>query len=425
MYAQASMRALRKLALIVPALFLAGCGQGDGPESSAGTAAPPVSLPPGFCDLITFEEACPNRIASLEEFEGGPITILANPYVDALNDSATVARLQKFQAASGATFGGGRLNLTIPFEVEAGSSFTIKVWSPRPVRLELQAGIATVEAAHGGTGWEVLIFGMGGASGEVGSMALIFDNGTNGNAGVDPFNCTFYFDDITLVPPRGLVGPIDPDSALYVTAGNPDLVIPGDYAERTPFGSGSVIDESYADDTTYSPVLSVFSGSGYGANIAQVGFIGFQPGFLGAYQTVDFKVKGMPNQAVFVKLFDGLDALRINLTSSALAGPLGDGWYQVSIPVSSFTGVAAASGIVFESDDSSPDQFRMLLTDIGFSGVGDNPPPDDTDPGITPEAVAYSSDPAVAEDFGPPGGNQNFGSGAVFVDILDDPDFAK
>ena len=187
------------------------------------------------------------------------------------------------------------------------------------------------------------------------------------------------------------VDPIDPDATLYSTVGDPDLVIPDDYAELTAFDSGSVIDGFYADDTTFSPVLSVFSGTGYGSNIGQIGYIGFPAGFAGAYETLDFKVKGLPNQVIFVKLFDNVDALRINLTSSTYSGSLGDGWFQVSIPLSSFAGVDQATGIVFESDNTAALQFTFFLTDIGFSGTGTGGP-QPADPGIIPDVTLYDRD---------------------------------
>ena len=98
---------------------------------------------------------------------------------------------------------------------------------------------------------------------------------------------------------------------------------------------------------------------------------------------------------------------------------LGNGWYQASIPISDFATVATNTGFLLGPLGAQAAPFTYRMTGIGFSGSAS------ADPGITPEAVAYSSDPAVAEDFGPPGGIQNFGSGAVFVDVLDDPDFAK
>ncbi len=390
MHAESFIRLSRKLTFIILALVLVGCGEGDGQTRILGTAATPVPpAPPGqSCDFINFEDFCPPALESIVEFEGGPISITGNPQVDANNDSATVGQMQKFAAASGLTFGGSTMNLNTPFNVVAGSSFTMKVWSSRPVNVLFQpepAGPGTgVEETHGGTGWEVLTFDFGGLAGTISGITLIFDNGILGNAGADPDNWTFYFDDITLVPPGGATGPspIDPDVALYLTDGDPDLVAGVDYAEITPFGSGSVIDAFYSEDEAYIPVLSVFSGTGYGANIAQVAYIGFAEGFAGAYETLNFKVKGMPNFVIFVKLFDGVDTLRINLTSSAFSEALTDGWYQVSIPLSSFVGVDQATGIVFESDDSAPMQFTMLLTDIGFSGTGTGGPVDPFDSGL-------------------------------------------
>ena len=93
------------------------------------------------------------------------------------------------------------------------------------------------------------------------------------------------------------------------------------------------------------------------------------PGFVTFYESLVFKVKGMPNFVLFVTLYEGGDPVRINLTSSGLSTALGDGWYQVSIPLSSFTGRTSATGIVFESDNTAPMQFTFFLNDIGFSTI--------------------------------------------------------
>ena len=367
------------LTIIIPILALSGCGEGDGQTKILGTAATPLPpIQPGAsCDAINFESACPS-LASITEFEGGPITIIDNPQVDANNDSARVGQMQKFAADSGATFGGSTMGLSTPFNVVAGSSFTMKVWSQRSVRVLFQpepAGPGSgVEVTHGGTGWEVLTFDFGNLTGTVSGITLIFDNGVLGNAGADPVNWTFYFDDITLVSPGGGSGgaSIVPDVVLYATDPNEtvDLVLDVDYTETT-FGSQSVVNRSFADDASYNPVLAVSSGVGYGANIAQIGFIEFDPGFVTFYENLIFKVKGMPNFVIFVQLYEGGNRVRVNLSSSSFSTALDDGWYQVSIPVSSFTGVTSATGIVFESDDTSPMQFTFFLTDIGFSGTGD------------------------------------------------------
>ncbi len=406
MQALATLRRFRNLATIVPVLALAACGQGDGPESIPNepvTPLPPVA--PGFCDPINFEPECSNP--EIVNFNGGATIIVDNPDPSGINTSDRVAQMQKFPDE---VFGGTLLNLDEPVDFSEGESYTVKVWSPRPVtvsfKLEEQgnpAGGLTVDEDHSGSGsWEELCFDFTGQAvpPPVVALTIIFDNGTLGQADTDPDNWTFYYDDITQVEScevAGGPGDIRPDAALYTSDGAPDLLIPDDYAERTPFGSGSVIDPDYADDDTFSPVLSVSSGTGYGANVAQVGFIGFPEGFLTQYEIVDFKVKGMPDFVIFVKLFDGVDALRLNLTSSDYAEELTDGWFQVSIPVADFTAVGQATGIVFESDDSSETEFRMLLNDIGFSGTGTYVP---ADPGIIPEVTLYDRDGTPDLEFG-------------------------
>ncbi len=136
-------------------------------------------------------------------FEGGAASVVANPDPSGINTSAQVGQMQKFP---GEVFGGATLGIE-PTTVEAGSSFTMKVWSQRavPVLLqpEPQGPGSGIEVIHGGTGWEELTFSLPGLSGTVSGITVIFDNGTAGAADTDPTNWTFYFDDITLVPPGG------------------------------------------------------------------------------------------------------------------------------------------------------------------------------------------------------------------------------
>jgi len=432
MQALATLRRFRNLATIVPVLLLAACGQGDGPDSIANepvTPLPPVA--PGFCDPINFEIECPDP--TIVNFNGGATIIVDNPDKSGINTSDLVARMQKFPDE---VFGGTLLDLGEPVDFSEGEFYTMKVWSSRavPVSFKLEeqgnpAGGFTVVQDHSGSGtWEELCFDVTAQAvpTPVVALTIIFDNGVLGAADTNPDDWTFYYDDITQVESCAAGGgpaDIQPDAALFSSSGDSDLVIPDDYAERTPFGSGSVIDPFYADDDTFSPVLSVFSGTGYGANVAQIGFIGFSTGFLTNYDSVDFKVKGMPGFVIFVKLFDGVDTLRLNLTSSSYSKELADGWFQVSIPVADFGGADQATGIVFESDSSSEMQFRMLLTDIGFSGTGDRVP---ADPGVLPDVVIYSSSAPADLEFGVDyTGYEPFGSGSTFdSNVTSDLDFS-
>jgi len=432
MQALATSRRFRNLAIIVPVLFLAACGQGSGPDSIVNEPATPLPpTEPGFCDSINFELACEDP--AIVNFNGGATIIVDNPDASGINTSDRVARMQKFPDE---VFGGTRLDLAEAIDFNEGESYLVKVWSPRPVTVTFKleelgnpdGGLTIDEEYSGSESWEELCFDFTGQDvpPPVVALTIIFDDGTLGQADTDPDNWTFYYDDITQVASceaAGGPGDIQPDAALYSGDTAPDLVIPADYAERTAFGSGSVIDLNYADDETYSPALSVFSGTGYGANVAQLGFIGFQEGFLTRYETIDFKVKGMPGFVIFVKLFDGVDALRLNLTSSSYASEIADGWFQVSIPVGRFASPEQATGIVFESDDSSQTQFRMLLNDVGFSGTGTYVP---ADPGIIPEVALY--DRAGAPDLVIPDDYAEitvFGSEAVIEDdFMGDLDFS-
>ena len=158
----AQRQTLRIATFILPALLLAGCfGEGSGPTPIAGTPAPPPpDIPDGYCDPINFEPECP--AVSFVDFEGGVITVEAvsslPPDIAAGNDSVNVGRMLKARAESGATFGGSTIQLATAFEVEAGSGFTMQVWSPRSVRVllqpEHQGPGSGVEVTHGGTGWE-------------------------------------------------------------------------------------------------------------------------------------------------------------------------------------------------------------------------------------------------------------------------------
>jgi hypothetical protein len=403
------------LAIIIPVLALSGCGEGDGPTGIKNTAVPPLNLPPGFCDPINFEIEC--ELPAIIWFGGGQTIVVDNPDKSGINQSDGVARMQKF---GDQPFGGTRLNpVEVPVNFSAGQAFKMKVWSERPVPVTFKleefndgsGGVEKVASHGGGSVWEELCFDF--TTGVPGNptigLTIIFDNNVLGAAigGVFAGDWTFYYDDITQVetcsdtPPTGIV----PDESLYDPAATPP--IPAD-VEVTAFDSQSVIDPEYAEDDTYSRVLAVSSGVGYGANVAQIGFIGGERGSLAEFLSLDFKVKGMPNNVIFVKLYDSVDTLRINLTSSGYSDELTDGWYQVSIPISAFNGVSLATGIVFESDNTAPMQFIMLLNDIGFSGTADDGGDDCDDGGATdPDAIVFDDDFGAGVSFAPFGGSIN------------------
>jgi len=162
-----------------------------------------------------------------------------------------------------------------------------------------------------------------------------------------------------------------PDVVIYASdpAVTVDLVFGVDYASFDPFGSGSVFDGAFAADADFSPAFAVTTGNGYNAQVGQLGMLGFATGFATGYATMDFKAKGLNNDLIRVKFLNDPNYLDITLSSSPYSTALGNGWYQVSVPITDFSGVDTATGLLFETDDTSPGAFTFLLTDIGFSGT--------------------------------------------------------
>lgn len=146
---------------------------------------------------IGFEQ--PAELYNFADFAGGATAVVPNPDTDG-NDSASVGLMQKyFTGNDWEHWGGSTLSLNRTVDVPEGSVFTMKVWSQRPVRVLFKLeGVGEIEAEHSGYGWEVLSFDFSGITGSTDALTLIFDLGTTGDAGGDPDNWTFYFDDIAI-----------------------------------------------------------------------------------------------------------------------------------------------------------------------------------------------------------------------------------
>ena len=151
---------------------------------------------------------------------------------------------------------------------------------------------------------------------------------------------------------------IIPDDVIYASDPNEtvDLVFGVDYTGFEPFTSGSTFDNNVTTDADFNPAFGVTTGDGYGAQIGQFAIVGFAAGFASGYETLDFKVKGMNNDVIRLKLLEmaASDYVDITLTSSQFATDLGNGWYQVSVPITSFGNAATADGLLFETGGTAP-----------------------------------------------------------------------
>ena len=171
-----------------------------------GAAAPASVLP---VVPINFESATIDY--TFTDFNGGGATKIANPQVNGINTSATVARMVK---SAGEVYGGSFLNLASPIDFSVNKVFKVKVYSPRVgarllLKVENQTnGAVNFEREATSTvanAWEELVFDYSAVSTTqaFNKLVFIFDLGTQGNG--TP-NFTWLFDDVVLTTatPTGL-----------------------------------------------------------------------------------------------------------------------------------------------------------------------------------------------------------------------------
>jgi len=212
----------------------------------------------------------------------------------------------------------------------------------------------------------------------------IFPNfGTDGaTAGAQ----TFFFDDFAVgAGPGGGGGGggggsadpgITPDNVVYASdpAVTEDLTPPG----FDNFGSGAAFDTMFGGDADFTPSIQVTSGEGYGAG-AHTGFIaftGYSGGFAGGFENFVFKVKAdAANITAWEVKFIGPNQVNdvsrtYNLTTYSGVTDLGNGWLQVSVPMSDFSANSAVNdGFLTGPLGAQPSAFSYLITDIGFTGT--------------------------------------------------------
>lgn len=148
---------------------------------------------------------------------------------------------------------------------------------------------------------------------------------------------------VTAGAPR-LDGDDDGDGAVYLYATDPNIHIDlegnGTDFSVVDWDSGSVYESAYTADTDYRPVFEVVSGGGWGAPAAAVAFTGFTRGFSSNYTTLNFKIRGLPSDSVFIKFASAGDP------QTEVAFPLADyakditgttGWKQVTIPLTLYS----------------------------------------------------------------------------------------
>ncbi len=159
------------------------------------TIVDPILLP------ITFESPTINY--AFANFDGGVVTVIANPQSNGINTSSKVGKMVK---NAGQPWGGSFLTVTGNIDFSANKVFRMKVFSPRvgaKVLLKVENAANTALSYEKETlttvanAWEDLVFDYSGVNtaNTYQHIVLIFDNGIMGNGSA---NFTFLFDDIRL-----------------------------------------------------------------------------------------------------------------------------------------------------------------------------------------------------------------------------------
>jgi len=212
---------------------------------------------------------------------------------------------------------------------------------------------------------------------------------------------------------------------FYATDPNQALTfLPDNDFQISPFGSNSTFDGAFPD-STFNPSFAVTSGPGYGGANAIAQLIFFDgggdppvyPGFAGfaeGAETFNFKIKNLPSNNLVTVGLGVLDELvdnyPVDVTTSEYSTFIGDGWYDVRLPMSLFPNDANYDYIIWDAGIGTPEEFTFLITDIFLQDAASTLPAEceeeegPVDPPVEPESLAiglYSetnTDPVIAYD---------------------------
>jgi beta-glucanase (GH16 family) len=208
---------------------------------------------------------------------------------------------------------------------------------------------------------------------------------------------------------------------FYATDPNqPITFLPDNDFQISPFGSNSTFDGAFPD-STFNPSFAVTSGAGYGGANAIAQLIFFDgggdppvyPGFAGfaeGAETFNFKIKNLPsNNLVTVGLGvldESVDNYPVDVTTSEYSTFIGDGWYDVRLPMSLFPNDANYDYIIWDAGIGTPEEFTFLITDIFLQDAASTLPA---------ECEQEVTDPP------PPGGTPNPETIGVYSETNTDP----
>ncbi len=286
----------------------------------------------------------------ITDFDGGNLTIVANPFSDDINSSAQVGKMIKNE---GQTWGGSTIALEEAIDFSANKTFQVKVYSPRAgakvllkvenaddssINYEVEA--ETTKANE----WETLTFDYSGvdASQTYNKVILIFDNGTAGD-GSDNF--TFYIDDIELVSGGETTDPTAPTTAAPVPTQDAAGVI-SIYSDAYTNITGVDYNPGWGQATVQSEVAIEGNNTMLytGLNYQGIDFAGNAQDVSGmTHLHIDYWTQNSTTLNAYLISSDPVE------TAKALTVPT-TGWVSIDIPLADFSPVDLADVVQMKFD---------------------------------------------------------------------------
>ncbi len=333
----------------------------------------------------------------ITDFDGGNLTIVANPFSDDTNSSAQVGKMIK---NDGQTWGGSAITLEEAIDFSTNTTFQMKVYSPRTgakvllkvenaddSSISYEVETETTVANE----WETLTFDYSGVdtSQTYNKVILIFDNGTAGD-GSDNF--TFYVDDIELVSGSGTdttapatAAPTPTQDAANVISIYSDTYTAISGVDYNPAWNQSTVQSEVAIDGNNTMLYT-------GLNYQGIDFSGNAQDVSGmTYLHIDYWTQNSTTLNTYLISSGPVEAAK------ALTVPT-SGWVSIDIPLTDFSSVNLTDviqmkfdgdgdiyldNIYFYSESGAGDTTAPVITLVGDATMNVTVGDTFTDPGVT------------------------------------------
>ncbi len=157
-----------------------------------------ISVSPIFSQTLPINFESDVVTEDFINFDGGTVTVVANPQSSAINTSATVAQLVR---NGGQVWAGSKIDLTDNLDFSSLNSISMKFYTAAPIGTAVKFKLEGADGANFevdqfttvSSEWETLTFDFTGQPAVFYSLVFIFDLN---NLGDGSDNSTFYFDDL-------------------------------------------------------------------------------------------------------------------------------------------------------------------------------------------------------------------------------------